>query len=329
MVLTQRRFVTDLTRIRPAIHGAFVVALDKDYEHRTPLRRRVYDVVKVPARAVRDYYFYRRAKTYFDKALAESEYSWDDLERFKDYFRYAFRQGKPSWPDPLQRPHRYFPGLRAQPVWDASEFDFTKDLLQNREAIRTEFNHYRNNTELSTHYQKLNTVGKWSVLYLHAAGDPNLEIHDHFPAALKATESIPGMGVVGQAYFSLLDPGTHIPTHCGPTNTKLRLQLRLDVPEGCEMRIGDHLHKWDEGHEILVFDDSFEHEVWIRGEGERSVLILDFWHPDLSAAEVWALETIECWTPDRRRYRKKSKKIMAPAPAKQTPSLESTGRSAV
>ncbi len=129
---------------------------------------------------------------------------------------------------------------------------------------------------------------------------------------MEATSGLPGMGIVGQAYFSLLAPGTHIPGHCGPTNTKLRVQLGLDVPDGCEMRIGDPLHKWDVARPLLVFDDSFEHEVWIRGDRERSVLILDFWHPDLRPAEIWALETIESWTPDRRRYRRKSKKLVKP-----------------
>tara|TARA_B110000495_G_scaffold21150_2_gene14973 strand:+ start:532 stop:1407 length:876 start_codon:yes stop_codon:yes gene_type:complete len=288
------------------------VAAEQTSEYRKPLRRRVYDVLKVPARAVRDRYLYHRAKGFFDQAVEQSEYSWTDLGRFKEYFEYAFSRRKPHFPNSLQRPRRYFPGLRAQPVWDPNEFEFVPELLRSREVIRSEFNGYRQNTELMVHHQRLNAVGKWNILYLHAAGNPNVGIREFFPESIKATGSVPGMGVVGQAYFSLLAPGTHIPAHCGPTNTKLRLQLRLDVPEGCEMRIGDHLHKWDEGHEILVFDDSFEHEVWIRGQGERSVLIFDFWHPDLTSAELWALETIECWTPDRRRYRRISKKLLKP-----------------
>ena len=31
----------------------------------------------------------------------------------------------------------------------------------------------------------------------------------------------------------------------------------------------------------MVFDDSFEHEVWHDGRDPRVVLIMDFWHPDL------------------------------------------------
>ena len=32
----------------------------------------------------------------------------------------------------------------------------------------------------------------------------------------------------------------------------------------------------------MIFDDSFEHEVWHEGsEGERVVLLIRFWHPDI------------------------------------------------
>ena len=35
------------------------------------------------------------------------------------------------------------------------------------------------------------------------------------------------------------------------------------------------------GHEVIVFDDSYEHEVWHRGQGARIVLLINFWHPDV------------------------------------------------
>ena len=41
---------------------------------------------------------------------------------------------------------------------------------------------------------------------------------------------------------------------------------------------------WREG-EFFVFDDSFEHEVWHRGDVDRVVLLINFWHPDLPESE--------------------------------------------
>jgi aspartyl/asparaginyl beta-hydroxylase (cupin superfamily) len=39
-----------------------------------------------------------------------------------------------------------------------------------------------------------------------------------------------------------------------------------------------------------VFDDSFEHEAWNHTDDERIVLIVDLWHPGLSAIETTLLE---------------------------------------
>ena len=55
--------------------------------------------------------------------------------------------------------------------------------------------------------------------------------------------------------------------------------------EGSKMRVGDETRYPNEG-ECIIFDDSFNHEAWHEGEKTRIVLILDFWHPELSDAEV-------------------------------------------
>ena len=90
----------------------------------------------------------------------------------------------------------------------------------------------------------------------------------------------------GSAYFSLLRPGTRLSAHCGPTNARLRAHLALVVPDGdiC-IRCGDEPpRRWVEG-EVLLFDDSFEHEVWNLTEQPRLVLIVDLWHPQLDSDE--------------------------------------------
>ena len=86
--------------------------------------------------------------------------------------------------------------------------------------------------------------------------------------------------VMGSAYFSLLQPKTHLKAHCGPTNLRLRMHFGLFVPKGCRIRVHDETRAWNEG-ECLLFDDSFEHEVWNDSDEPRLVLIIDVWHPDL------------------------------------------------
>ena len=95
----------------------------------------------------------------------------------------------------------------------------------------------------------------------------------------------------GQVKLSLMAPGIHVLPHCGPTNARIRMHLGLQVPEGITFKVGGEDAAWQEG-KVLVFDDSFEHEVEAQpdacaGKGcdERIVLIVDLWHPSLSVAD--------------------------------------------
>ncbi len=78
---------------------------------------------------------------------------------------------------------------------------------------------------------------------------------------------------------------------------KWRLHLGVLVPSNSSLRVGGLGNEyenaaantctaparknWREG-EVLVFDDSFEHEVFHDGIGPRVVLIVDVWHPQLT-----------------------------------------------
>jgi aspartyl/asparaginyl beta-hydroxylase (cupin superfamily) len=94
----------------------------------------------------------------------------------------------------------------------------------------------------------------------------------------------------GLLYASKLNPGTHIKAHRGPTNLRLRCHLGIQIPTGdCGLKVDGETRHWKEG-KCLVFDDSLEHEAWNYGSMPRMVLIIDFWHPDLTATEITFLE---------------------------------------
>lgn len=113
----------------------------------------------------------------------------------------------------------------------------------------------------------------------------------------------------GQVKFSVLHPNTHVFSHCGPTNCRVRCHLGLKVPEKTFIRVADETRSWKEG-EWLIFDDSFEHEVWHNGTSVRLVLIgelhaeiflhflnifvitVDVWHPELTEDEKESLSPI-------------------------------------
>lgn len=111
---------------------------------------------------------------------------------------------------------------------------------------------------------------------------------------------------LGSAYFSLLRPGSSLKAHCGPTNCRLRAHLGLVVPSTdpavCGIRCGDEPPRsWHEG-EVLLFDDSFEHEVWNHTSEPRLVLIVDIWHPQLQHDADRAKALTHEW--QRERYRR-------------------------
>ena len=62
--------------------------------------------------------------------------------------------------------------------------------------------------------------------------------------------------------------------------------------------MGGEPRAWREG-DALLFDDSFEHEVWNNSSSPRLVFILDAWHPDLDTDEKRAAALD---APQRERY---------------------------
>ena len=57
------------------------------------------------------------------------------------------------------------------------------------------------------------------------------------------------------------------------------------VPDGdTALRVIDDTRRWEPGR-TAVFDDSFEHEAWNRTDEDRLLLLVSFFHPDLTDVE--------------------------------------------
>ena len=89
----------------------------------------------------------------------------------------------------------------------------------------------------------------------------------------------------GETLFAVLSPGSRLRPHCGSTNARLTAHFGVRVPPGAQIRAGAETRTWTEG-DCIVFDDSFEHEVWHDGDDDRVVLICDLWHPDVHLATM-------------------------------------------
>ena len=118
-------------------------------------------------------------------------------------------------------------------------------------------------------------TGSWRRLHTDLCGirfGANARL---LPVAAEIGAAIPGM--VAAAYY-VLGPHSAVPPHTGICPNILRCHLGLICPPDCALRIGSEVRSWREG-EILVFDDTVEHEAWNRSAGPRVVFHLDFFHP--------------------------------------------------
>lgn len=172
-----------------------------------------------------------------------------------------------------------------RPILDPAQFDWIAGLEAQAGAIRRELAAVLEQREaipplasISPDHRRIAPVGKWKSFFLHGYGywiDGNIA---RCPVTAAAVERIPGMN---SAFFSILEPGAHIPRHRGVTKAILTAHLGLVVPkrrESCRMAVAGRNLLWEEGR-TLVFDDTFHHEVWNDTDELRAVLLIQFRRP--------------------------------------------------
>lgn len=230
-----------------------------------------------------------------------TRYGRDALARVDACARIYLGLQAPAHLHPLQKPSfLYLPGVAPRPFFGRSELPWLRGLEEAADEIKVELrtlledsgdalSPYVQLTEdvATPVWQELNRSKRWSSFHLLRGGAANTENCSRCPATTRILSSLPLPEVPGhapEAFFSVLQPGTHIPPHHGVGNYKLVVHLPLVVPDGCALRVGDESRGWREG-ECLVFDDSFEHEAWNRSDSTRAVLIIDAWNPLITEAE--------------------------------------------
>ncbi|WP_019507454.1 aspartyl/asparaginyl beta-hydroxylase domain-containing protein [Pleurocapsa sp. PCC 7319] len=182
-----------------------------------------------------------------------------------------------------QRPYAFYAThLRAIPFGEPDRI--SKFLEDNLAAIAREFSRCAP-PEVPTPSKALVDQGIWNTFPLRRSSKTVPENISRCPQTWSLVQKCPLLqGVEGGVYFSIVYPGTHISSHCGPSNLKHRYHLTIEEAEGAKIRAGDKWRTWRRG-ECLILDDSFEHEVKHNGDKRRVVLIVDCWHPDLTEKE--------------------------------------------
>jgi len=178
-----------------------------------------------------------------------------------------------------------FSTVGDKPIHDPATFEWTHLLEANWTSIREEVDRILNYREVLPSFHDIaedaSTISQdddWKTFFLYGYGEKAEENCSRCPRTTELVEQVPGMTT---AFFSVISPGTHIPPHRGPYKGVLRYHLGLkvpDPPEQCRIRVGDVVEHWDEG-QSLVFDDTYNHEVWNETTGERAILFLDVKRP--------------------------------------------------
>lgn len=197
---------------------------------------------------------------------------WQQLFNTQNRFRNRF-----------QRPHSfYIPHLKGLPFHPSDRI--SQHLEKNWETISNEFSKVAH-MEVSTPSINLIDAGTWNTFPLMRSAKRITENIERCPNTWMLVQQCTLLdGIRGGVYFSIIYPGTHIDSHCGPSNLKLRYHLTIVEAEHAKIRSGDTWKTWRQG-ECLILDDSFEHEVLHQGNQRRVVLIVDCWHPDLTEKE--------------------------------------------
>ena len=238
-----------------------------------------------------------------------------ELDRVKAYLRAFEGSSGPAEQSGLQYPdYPLFPGLRNQPFRDAGELPGVVMLEQNFELIRSEWAALADSAYLR--YLPSSMHSLWLVYLLSYMGVRQPPEGTQCPGTQSLLSSLPGVCLDypwGDAVFSVHASAAHLRSHCSVDNLRVRCHLALQVPAGCSIRVGQETRHWEEG-KALVFEDSFEHEVWNRGTTRRAILIVDFWHPDLTLVEKEALTAGFCKSEVRRLFMFKRLQAAQPCP---------------
>lgn len=226
----------------------------------------------------------------------------DALQRVGDnsaYHWYELGHKRGHFASVWQRSLYNVDGLKAQPWWTPKETGYTdlvRMLERNWKTIREEALAVmdQNTGSFIPEEENLREKGEWGQYTIWQQGKKVGNSCQGVPKTCSLLERYPeATGCKrGQIKFSVMQPGTHVWPHTGPTNCRLRMHLGLVIPkQGCRIRCTNQTREWEEG-KVLIFDDSFEHEVWQDADSYRLIFIVDVWHPELTAYQRQTLSPI-------------------------------------
>jgi aspartate beta-hydroxylase len=226
-------------------------------------------------------------------------YGRDSLVRVRDALDVHLNEATAVPGDPRQQPtFLFFPGLPTTPYFKREQFAGIRELEVQTGAIRAELKAvlgadtgrervFDSDALESENLRGLKRAPSWNGYYFYRHGERREDNCSRCPVTIASLDRLPLSRIREhgpEVLFSVFTPDTHLLPHRGVTNTRVVGHLPLMVPENCALNVGGEIHEWREG-EVVVFDDTFEHEAWNRSDRTRVVLIFDLWNPYLTEAE--------------------------------------------
>lgn len=178
-----------------------------------------------------------------------------------------------------------FSSIPVSPLLDPPLFPWVATLEDRWTVIRDEAHSVLRHqaaipplNQISPDHARIAGDGRWRSFFLYGYGHRIEENCRRCPATAAMVDRLPGLN---SAFFSILEPGAHIPRHRGVTKGIFTAHLGLVVPQhgdACRMQVGPETVRWHEG-KMLIFDDTYPHEVWNDTGETRVVLLLQLQRP--------------------------------------------------
>lgn len=190
----------------------------------------------------------------------------------------------------------FIEGLYTEPWHGNNRYPWIASLEANADAIRDELRRVCSE-ELPETIAWVPAVGDEKEAY--GPGWQKLVLQDRkwdaaacnlFPKTFGVIKDsgVPSVDVM----FARQSANSGIKPHTYNSNFFLAAHLALEVPGGdCWIRVGEEKRKWQED-KAFVFDSSFVHETRNDTPSDKVVMVVRFWHPQLTGVEKSALDFI-------------------------------------
>lgn len=212
------------------------------------------------------------------------------------------------WVDAWQTPPLFVRGLRSQAVWDSETlrrhgggvWALARSMEAAFPAVLEDLQRIRRRPWPAAYGPELiRRPRNWSKVLLYEGGDPPRELHpvlcEHFAPRTCGLlrDRIPGIRDARIPYlqpaheqvaFFRLARGSRIEFHHASQNARLTMHMCLtgcDGP-GSRLQVGPRSFRWRRGR-VVVFDDSYEHRVFMDPHTDRWILHVMVVHPDLDS----------------------------------------------